>query len=257
MSARSFPLATLLTLVSATLGAAQDMPEDVTAAGNEPFWRVDIAGGDFTLSRPDYEPLMLSVVERRTEADGTTVIVSASSSPAFSAFLSLAPGPCADTMADQTYPYTATLELGDTVLQGCGGDPRDLLTAEEVWTVTEIAGEPIVPGTEVTMSFADSGAVGQRRMQPLHRALRVDRRGPVARSGGRDADGLPGRHHGEGTGLLRRLRRRDELLVLGGGGVAADRPAGTGDRGARGGVTPHPPVWLMCRMTCPSTFWRE
>jgi heat shock protein HslJ len=62
-------------------------------------------------------------------------------------------------MADQTYPYTATLELGDTVLQGCGGDPRDLLTAEEVWTVTEIAGEPIVPGTEVTMSFADSGAV--------------------------------------------------------------------------------------------------
>jgi hypothetical protein len=97
MSARSFPLATLLTLVSATLGAAQDMPEDVTAAGNEPFWRVDIAGGDFTLSRPDYEPLMLSVVERRTEADGTTVIVSASSSPAFSAFLSLAPGPCATT----------------------------------------------------------------------------------------------------------------------------------------------------------------
>jgi hypothetical protein len=45
------------------------------------------------------------------------------------------------------------------VLQGCGGDPRDLLTASEVWTVTEIAGEPIVPGTEVTMSFADSGAV--------------------------------------------------------------------------------------------------
>jgi uncharacterized membrane protein len=43
-------------------------------------------------------------------------------------------------MADQTYPFTATLELGDTVLQGCGGDPRDLLTAEEVWTVTEIAG---------------------------------------------------------------------------------------------------------------------
>jgi hypothetical protein len=78
------------------------------------------------------------------------VIVSASSSPALSAFLSLAPGPCADTMADQTYPYTATLELGDTVLRGCGGDPRDLLTASEVWTVTEIAGEPIVPGTEVT-----------------------------------------------------------------------------------------------------------
>jgi uncharacterized membrane protein len=55
MSARSFPLATLLTLCQRN-GAAQEMPEDVTAAGNEPFWRVDIAGGDFTLSRPDFEP---------------------------------------------------------------------------------------------------------------------------------------------------------------------------------------------------------
>jgi putative lipoprotein len=93
------------------------MPRDVTASGNEPFWRVDIASGDFTLTRPDFEPLMLSVTERRTQADGTFVIVSASSSPALRPVLSLAPGPCNDTMADQTYPFTATLELGDTVLR--------------------------------------------------------------------------------------------------------------------------------------------
>jgi heat shock protein HslJ len=62
-------------------------------------------------------------------------------------------------MADQTYPLTATLELGDTVLRGCGGDPRDLLTASEVWTVTEIAGAAIVEGTEVTLGFGPEGGL--------------------------------------------------------------------------------------------------
>jgi hypothetical protein len=77
-------------------GAAED-PRRRHRCGNEPFWRVDIAADDFTLTRPDFEPLMLSVIERRTEADGTHLIVSASSSPALRAFLSLAPGPCATT----------------------------------------------------------------------------------------------------------------------------------------------------------------
>jgi hypothetical protein len=82
---------------------------DVSASGNEPFWRVDVSGGEMMLTRPDFEPLILSVVERRSEADGTQVIVSATSSPALRAVLALAPGPCADTMADQTYPFTATV----------------------------------------------------------------------------------------------------------------------------------------------------
>jgi heat shock protein HslJ len=130
---------------------------DVSASGNEPFWRVDVSGGEMMLTRPDFDPLILSVVERRSEADGTQVIVSATSSPALRAVLALAPGPCADTMADQVYPFEATLELGDTVLTGCGGDPRDLLTASEVWTVTEIAGAGILEGTEVQIGFTDEG----------------------------------------------------------------------------------------------------
>lgn len=139
--------------------AAQEMSGDVSASGNEPFWRADVAGTAFTLTRPDFEPLQLSVVERRIGADGTEVIVSASSSPALRAVLSLAPGPCSDTMADQTYPFTATVELGDTVLRGCGGDPRDLLTATEVWTVTEIAGTEMVEGTAVEIGFNDEGRI--------------------------------------------------------------------------------------------------
>ena len=159
MFANPRPFAVLFAALMATSAVAQDEAETVTAAGNEPFWRVEITSEDFTLFRPDFEPLMLSVVDRRTESDDTQVIVSASSSPALRAVLSLAAVKCGDTMADQTYPFTATLELGDTVYSGCGGDPRDLLTATEVWTVTEIAGVPTLEGTDVELGFGPEGEV--------------------------------------------------------------------------------------------------
>jgi heat shock protein HslJ len=159
MATRSLPTALAFALLCAAGASAQEMPRDVTASGNEPFWRVVIEAGDFTLTRPDFQPLILSVTERRTQADGTFVIVSASSSPALRAVLSLGPGPCNDTMADQTYPFTATVALGDNVLTGCGGDPRDLLTASEVWTVTEIAGAAPVEGTEVEIAFSPDGGL--------------------------------------------------------------------------------------------------
>jgi heat shock protein HslJ len=159
MTIKPTPFAALVLLIGATGSGAQMAPGDVSAAGNEPFWRVDIASDAFTLLRPDFDPLMLSVIDRSTGADGTHLIVSASSSPALRAVLSLAPGPCNDTMADQTYPFTATLELGDTVLSGCGGDPRDLLTASEVWTVTEIVGEAPIDDTEVEIGFSPEGGV--------------------------------------------------------------------------------------------------
>ena len=159
MTIKPTPFAALVLLIGATGSGAQMAPGDVSAAGNEPFWRVDIASDAFTLLRPDFDPLMLSVIDRSTGADGTHLIVSASSSPALRAVLSLAPGPCNDTMADQTYPFTATLELGDTVLSGCGGDPRALLTASEVWTVTEIAGEAPIDDTEVEIGFSPEGGV--------------------------------------------------------------------------------------------------
>jgi len=89
MTARPLPIALLLAAVGASGAAAQDMPGDVSASGNEPFWRVEIEGDTFALMRPDFDPLFLSVIERQTREDGTHVITSASSSPALQAFLSL------------------------------------------------------------------------------------------------------------------------------------------------------------------------
>lgn len=148
-------------LVAASSVAAQDASVDLTAAGNEPFWRVEVSAGNLTLMRPDFPALTLSVTDRTEAADGTLTVSAASSSPAMRAILTLRPGPCADTMADQTYPFEATVEMGDIVLNGCGGDPRDLLTATEVWTVTEIQGSPTVAGTEAEIGFSqDSGVFG-------------------------------------------------------------------------------------------------
>jgi len=159
MIPKRFATAFPFTLLSAFNAAAQEMPLNVTASGNEPFWRVQITSDQFRLARPDFPPLIMSVVDRQTAADGSHTIVSATSSPALRAVLNLTPMPCADTMVDQTYPFTARLTLGDGVLDGCGGDPRDLLTSAETWTVTEIAGVAALPEPTLTIAFSETGAV--------------------------------------------------------------------------------------------------
>jgi heat shock protein HslJ len=153
-------------------GIAQSAEGALTASGNEPFWRVEVSGPDFLLSRLGFPDLALSVVERTTSEEGMLVIRAASSSPALGAVLSLGPGPCADTMADQTYPFTAEVVLEDTVLSGCGGDPRALLSAVETWIVESLAGEAVLPETEVTLSFDAedrlSGSAGCNRFTALY-----------------------------------------------------------------------------------------
>lgn len=140
-----------LAVLMPVAGYAQAGP--LTASGNEPFWRVEVAGPDLTLGRLDQSDLVLSVIERTTSDEGVQVIRAASSSPALSVVLTLRPGPCADTMADQTYPFAAEVEFGDTTLAGCGGDPRALLSGVESWSVESLAGEPVLPETEVTLAF--------------------------------------------------------------------------------------------------------
>lgn len=160
------PVAMALTLavIAATAAKAQPMPADVTgdvtAQGNEPFWSAEVSGDDLTVRRLGFPDLGLSVVSRTAQGDGLA-IRAAASSPALTAVLTLGPGPCADTMADQTYPFTAELDLGDTVLSGCAGDPRALLSAVAEWRVEAIAGTPVLPETEVTLAFdAEDGLAG-------------------------------------------------------------------------------------------------
>jgi heat shock protein HslJ len=154
--------ATALAAAAPVAAMAQAMPETATAAGNEPFWRADLADGSLTIQSPGIPPIVLSVTGSAVGDDGSFTLIAAATSPALGASLSFAPGPCADTMADQTYPFTAELALDDTVLTGCGGDPRLLLTEVETWQVETIAGDALLPETEVTLSFVGGDVVAGR-----------------------------------------------------------------------------------------------
>lgn len=91
--------------------------EKISLLGNEPFWGAKIADGTLTWSTPD-------------NIDGETVPVtrfSGNNGLGFSGEVSgeviqiaVTPGECSDGMSDRTYPFTATITLGDRQLEGCG-----------------------------------------------------------------------------------------------------------------------------------------
>jgi len=44
--------------------------------------------------------------------------------------ITLTPGACSDGMSDRTYPYVATIALGDETLRGCGYTDRQPFTGD-------------------------------------------------------------------------------------------------------------------------------
>ncbi len=120
------------------------------AVGQEPGWRLTVdAGGmvlmvDYgreTFDFPRVNP-SISAAGLRYEVDGNgltlTVLVDRQL--------------CADTMADLVYPYRVRYTLDGDVGVGCGGDPREILSAGE-WSIERIGNQPVVPGTQPTITF--------------------------------------------------------------------------------------------------------
>lgn len=124
------------------------------ATGNEPGWRLDASreGVRFT-SEPGAQSAG-PLPEPDLGAAGLTY------SPAAGFSFTLSPGPCYDTMTGMPHPVSVTVEAGQDIFLGCGGDPETLL--EGSWTVAEIEGTPVAPGNEVTMSFVRGGELGGR-----------------------------------------------------------------------------------------------
>ena len=69
MTARPLPIALLLAAVGASGAAAQDMPGDVSASGNEPFWRVEIEGEHLRADAPRFRSAV-SVGDRAADTRG-------------------------------------------------------------------------------------------------------------------------------------------------------------------------------------------
>lgn len=90
--------------------------ETIRAVGTEPFWNVIIADGRLTYTTPE-------------DMEGQAIPVrrfAGNSGVAFNGTLDARPfdlvvtkGACSDGMSDRTYPFTATLQIGEEQRTGC------------------------------------------------------------------------------------------------------------------------------------------
>ncbi|GMN03122.1 COG3650 family protein [Erythrobacter sp. MTPC3] len=127
-----------LTVLSCLLFAAACSPDDgidpggetftgvsdnavITLTGTEPFWGIEIApDGELyraAFSSPENPEGSNFAVTRFAGNNGLGFSGEMDGVPAQ---IALTPGACADGMSDRSYPYTATVALGDEVLMGCG-----------------------------------------------------------------------------------------------------------------------------------------
>lgn len=132
--------------------------EGYTARGNEPFWRADVAHGRMEIVRLDFDDLDLPVTATELTPDGDIVIEAWDRDQAIRGVLVRRDGICRDTMSGMPFPESADLSMGDNVMNGCGGDPADLLTGGN-WIVTDIGGEATLDETPPTLLFDAGGRV--------------------------------------------------------------------------------------------------
>ena len=87
--------------------------------GTEPFWGGEVKGGTLTWYTPENIAGSSIPVARFAGRGG----LSFSGELAGQSFdMTITPGECSDAMSDVTYPYVATVQLGEEVLYGCSWD---------------------------------------------------------------------------------------------------------------------------------------
>lgn len=105
--------------------------------------------GSGTCSAPEPAPVAVSGGQQWTDADGMLSVTSLDTV-------------CADNMTGMPHPSAVTVDYGDRVLRGCGGEPVSLLAGDE-WMVEAVSNAALVEGSRVTISFdAETGRAGGR-----------------------------------------------------------------------------------------------
>ena len=102
--------------------------EIITALGTEPFWSARIEGASLTYSTPENIDGTLVTIQRFAGNGGLGISGELNGS---SLQLAVTPGECTDGMSDRTYPYTATLALGNQNLLGCAYTDMQEFSGEE------------------------------------------------------------------------------------------------------------------------------
>ncbi len=89
----------------------------IILTGTEPFWGVRIENGEANYANPEHpEGYDFSV----TRFAGNNGLGFSGMIDEQAVTIALTPGACSDGMSERTYPYVATIALGEAILRGCG-----------------------------------------------------------------------------------------------------------------------------------------
>ena len=124
------------------------------ARGNEPGWHVTL-DADTARIEADY-----GEISRKTDRPAVAVVPGAYlfEMPEIDASLRIVEGLCHDDATGMPYPDSAELTLDDRVLNGCGGDPADLLIGD-AWQVTALGDATLVEPERLSLNFFEPGRV--------------------------------------------------------------------------------------------------
>ncbi len=101
--------------------------EVVMLLGTEPFWGITIEDGKASYADPDHPEARSFAVARFAGNNGLGFSGGWDGVPVT---ISVTPGQCSDGMSDRTYPYVATIALGEETLRGCGYTDRQPFTGD-------------------------------------------------------------------------------------------------------------------------------
>jgi len=89
----------------------------ITLTGTEPFWGIQIRGGQANYANPDHPEGTDFAVTRFAGNNGLGF---SGTLEGEAVTVTLTPGQCSDGMSDRAFPYVATVALGEETLRGCG-----------------------------------------------------------------------------------------------------------------------------------------
>ncbi|WFL76249.1 hypothetical protein P7228_09580 [Altererythrobacter arenosus] len=102
--------------------------EAVTLVGTEPFWGAEITGEDLRWTTPENIEGVTIQVARFAGNNGLGY---SGELEGEAMQIAVTPGECSDGMSDRTYPFTATITIGDRQLTGCGYTDVQKYSGEE------------------------------------------------------------------------------------------------------------------------------
>ena len=124
------------------------------ARGNEPGWHVDFDRETAQIVA-DYGELTREVPRPEAKAMPGAYEFDM---PDAGARLRIEERLCRDTMTGMPHPDTARLILDGRELQGCGGDPADLLTGD-AWRITALGDAELIEPERMSLNFFSPGRV--------------------------------------------------------------------------------------------------